>query len=213
MTAFGASCPHCETLFKVYPDQLRLHNGFANCGSCGRTFDVQAVLIFLPAHETSFLERNTPMVDGLPVLNAVARVTRNNQPSTESQATPVTNPITDKNAPEQSLQAPTKTSIADDEPLAFSNDSDADASESLVNHAPTVNPTVTMKFADEPRKHTFNPIKWLLYLMITACMLIVLAAIVQPEQLRSFTYALKQKIVQTQPLAQYIGPSIQSFLP
>ena len=70
-----------------------------------------------------------------------------------------------------------------------------------------------MKFADEPRKHTFNPIKWLLYLMITACMLIVLAAIVQPEQLRSFTYALKQKIVQTQPLAQYIGPSIQSFLP
>lgn len=98
MTAFGASCPHCETLFKVYPDQLRLHNGFANCGSCGRTFDVQAVLIFLPAHETSFLERNTPMVDGLPVLNAVARVTRNNQPSTESQATPVTNPITDKNA-------------------------------------------------------------------------------------------------------------------
>ncbi|MBS1174706.1 MAG: hypothetical protein H6R05_837 [Burkholderiaceae bacterium] len=213
MTVFGASCPHCETLFKVYPDQLRLHNGFANCGSCGRTFDVQAVLIFLPPHETSFLERNTPMVDGLPVLNAVAYVTRNHQSSTESQATPVTHPITDQSAPEQNPQAPTQTSIADDESLSFPDDSDTSANESPVSHAPTVNPSVTMASADAPCARAFNPIKWLLYLAVTVCVLIVIVAFVRPDALRSFSHTLKQKTIQTQPLAQYIGTTIQSFLP
>lgn len=83
MTAFGARCPHCDTLFKVYPDQLRLHNGFANCGACGQTFDVQAVLLYLPQHDTDFLEHKSHLSDGLPVLNAVAQVktNENNPPS------------------------------------------------------------------------------------------------------------------------------------
>ena len=55
MTAFGAKCPHCDTLFKVYPDQLRLHNGYANCGACGLSFDVQTALLLLPPHQTQFL--------------------------------------------------------------------------------------------------------------------------------------------------------------
>lgn len=74
MTAFGALCPHCNTLFKVYPDQLRLHNGYANCGSCGLSFDVQTALMLLPEHQTQFLPPNPTQADGLPVLNAVALV-------------------------------------------------------------------------------------------------------------------------------------------
>lgn len=208
MTAFGASCPHCETLFKVYPDQLRLHNGFANCGSCGRTFDVQSVLIFLPAHETAFLERNTPMVDGLPVLNAVAHVTRSHPSSTENQTTPTTHPITDTNIPEQNPQ----TSTAGNKPVAFPDDSDTGASQSPVNHAPVPNPSEATASADEPRTRAFNPIKWLLYLVMTICALIVIVAFVRPDALLSFVHTLKQKIIQTQPLIQPMGAAIRSFL-
>lgn len=71
---FGAKCPHCETLFKVYPDQLRLHNGYANCGSCGLAFDVQASLISLPVHQTEFLKTLPALVEGLPLLNAAVTV-------------------------------------------------------------------------------------------------------------------------------------------
>ena len=74
MTAFGALCPHCKTLFKVYPDQLRLHNGYANCGACGLSFDVQTALMLLPAHQTQFLPPNPAQADGLPVLNAMVQV-------------------------------------------------------------------------------------------------------------------------------------------
>ena len=72
--SFGAKCPHCETLFKVYPDQLRLHNGYANCGSCGLGFDVQASLISLPAHQTEFLKVTPELVEGLPLLNAAVTI-------------------------------------------------------------------------------------------------------------------------------------------
>ncbi len=74
MTAFGAKCPHCDTLFKVYPDQLRLHNGYANCGACGLSFDVQTALLLLPPHQTQFLPSQPDQADGLPVLNAVIRI-------------------------------------------------------------------------------------------------------------------------------------------
>ena len=81
MTAFGAKCPHCDTLFKVYPDQLRLHNGYANCGACGLSFDVQTALLLLPPHQTQFLPSQPDQADGLPVLNAVAQIDAATQPA------------------------------------------------------------------------------------------------------------------------------------
>ena len=74
MTSFGAKCPHCDALFKVYPDQLRLHNGYANCGSCGLAFDVQAALLSLPPHQSQFFEACPNLVEGLPLLNAAVLV-------------------------------------------------------------------------------------------------------------------------------------------
>lgn len=208
MTAFGASCPHCETLFKVYPDQLRLHNGFANCGSCGRTFDVQAVLIFLPPHETSFLERNTPMVDGLPVLNAVAQVVRNDRSANKTQASGATEHAAQSSTEPAAQQASTTSENTTDLP-----DSDKHTTQTLAKQASAANPSTTIEPDVVPHTRTFNPVKWFLYGVIATCALIVVLAVVRPEQLRSFTHALKQKIVQVQPLAQYMSTAISSFLP
>jgi predicted Zn finger-like uncharacterized protein len=208
MTAFGASCPHCETLFKVYPDQLRLHNGFANCGSCGRTFDVQAVLIFLPPHETSFLERNTPMVDGLPVLNAVAQVVRNDRSANKTQASGATEHAAQSSTEPAAQQASTTSENTTDLP-----DSDKHTTQTLAKQASATNPSTTIEPDVVPHTRTFNPVKWFLYGVIATCALIVVLAVVRPEQLRSFTHALKQKIVQVQPLAQYMSTAISSFLP
>ena len=208
MTAFGASCPHCETLFKVYPDQLRLHNGFANCGSCGRTFDVQAVLIFLPPHETSFLERHTPMVDGLPVLNAVAQVVRNDRSANKTQASGATEHAAQSSTEPAAQQASTTSENTTDLP-----DSDKHTTQTLAKQASATNPSTTIEPDVVPHTRTFNPVKWFLYGVIATCALIVVLAVVRPEQLRSFTHALKQKIVQVQPLAQYMSTAIPSFLP
>ncbi len=111
--AFGAICPHCDTLFKVYPDQLRIHNGFANCGGCGHTFDVQAVLMFLPNHVTSFLERSSTDLDGLPILNAVVEISSNKPTQTPTTEPKNNSSITSSSAPLSiKIPEPSPTSVA-----------------------------------------------------------------------------------------------------
>ncbi len=38
-------CPVCQTLFKVVPDQLRISDGWARCGSCQAIFDASLYLL------------------------------------------------------------------------------------------------------------------------------------------------------------------------
>ena len=38
-------CPVCQTLFKVVPDQLRISDGWARCGSCEAIFDASLHLL------------------------------------------------------------------------------------------------------------------------------------------------------------------------
>lgn len=37
-----ARCPHCQTTFRVRPEQLRVAQGRVRCGKCGKPFDAQA---------------------------------------------------------------------------------------------------------------------------------------------------------------------------
>lgn len=210
MTVFGASCPHCETLFKVYPDQLRLHNGFANCGSCGRTFDVQAVLVVLPQHETTFLERNTPFVDGLPVLNAVAHPIRrhlaNNAMTAPTAATHLnTNDTsasvsTTASEPPSPLNSVSTPEIPKDEPADESIHSEKIKS----IQTPDLNQALNLNTAqvENPRPGTFKPIKWLLYLIL---FVFILAAVF--VMLKKIT----PQTAQMQPLAEPIA-AIQTIL-
>ncbi len=44
MTPLIARCPHCDTAFRVVPDQLRVRDGKVRCGVCHRIFDARAAL-------------------------------------------------------------------------------------------------------------------------------------------------------------------------
>ncbi|MDE2430358.1 MAG: zinc-ribbon domain-containing protein [Burkholderiales bacterium] len=37
--ALATRCPHCQTIFKVANDQLKLHAGLVRCGACQQTFN------------------------------------------------------------------------------------------------------------------------------------------------------------------------------
>lgn len=38
-------CPHCETVFRIQPEHLKLHGGLARCGHCQQVFDAAHSLV------------------------------------------------------------------------------------------------------------------------------------------------------------------------
>ncbi|KAF1055821.1 MAG: hypothetical protein GAK41_00306 [Burkholderia gladioli] len=38
-------CPHCETVFRIQPEHLKLHGGLARCGHCQQVFDAANSLV------------------------------------------------------------------------------------------------------------------------------------------------------------------------
>lgn len=42
-------CPHCRTVFRVYPDQLAQARGWLRCGQCAEVFDSTGLLVPWPA--------------------------------------------------------------------------------------------------------------------------------------------------------------------
>jgi predicted Zn finger-like uncharacterized protein len=47
--ALATKCPHCNTVFRVAHDQLKLRGGIVRCGSCNEVFDGNAALLEPPA--------------------------------------------------------------------------------------------------------------------------------------------------------------------
>jgi len=43
--ALATQCPHCQTVFRVAHDQLKLRGGIVRCGACNEIFDGNAALI------------------------------------------------------------------------------------------------------------------------------------------------------------------------
>lgn len=43
--ALATKCPHCNTIFRVAADQLKLRGGIVRCGSCKEVFDGNATLL------------------------------------------------------------------------------------------------------------------------------------------------------------------------
>jgi predicted Zn finger-like uncharacterized protein len=43
--ALATKCPHCNTIFRVAADQLKLRGGIVRCGSCKEVFDGNAALV------------------------------------------------------------------------------------------------------------------------------------------------------------------------
>ncbi len=51
--ALATQCPHCNTLFRVAHDQLKLRGGIVRCGACNEIFDGNAALVDVAAGSTA----------------------------------------------------------------------------------------------------------------------------------------------------------------
>lgn len=45
--ALATRCPHCQAVFRVVVDQLKLRGGLVRCGDCGQVFDAIGTLIYV----------------------------------------------------------------------------------------------------------------------------------------------------------------------
>lgn len=50
--ALATRCPHCQTVFRIVPDQLKLHRGLVRCGHCREVFDGVLHQVEVPARAT-----------------------------------------------------------------------------------------------------------------------------------------------------------------
>ncbi|WP_300752733.1 DUF3426 domain-containing protein [Janthinobacterium sp.] len=71
--ALATKCPHCNTIFRVAADQLKLRGGIVRCGTCREVFDGNAALVdpaaalpFLPSAPVS-LAPAAPVVHDEPI--------------------------------------------------------------------------------------------------------------------------------------------------
>ena len=62
--ALATKCPHCNTIFRVAADQLKLRGGIVRCGTCREVFDGNAALVD-PAAASPFLTSG-PGADAAP---------------------------------------------------------------------------------------------------------------------------------------------------
>ncbi|KAB8057914.1 DUF3426 domain-containing protein [Janthinobacterium sp. FT14W] len=68
--ALATKCPHCNTIFRVAADQLKLRGGIVRCGTCREVFDGNAALVD-PAAASPFLTSapggGTPLPSAYPL--------------------------------------------------------------------------------------------------------------------------------------------------
>ncbi|PHV29973.1 hypothetical protein CSQ93_02295 [Janthinobacterium sp. BJB426] len=76
--ALATKCPHCNTIFRVAADQLKLRGGIVRCGTCREVFDGNAALVD-PAAASPFLTSApgtaTPLSTSYPADNSLPSAT------------------------------------------------------------------------------------------------------------------------------------------
>ncbi|MGV7209477.1 DUF3426 domain-containing protein [Oxalobacteraceae bacterium A2-2] len=61
--ALATKCPHCNTVFRVAHDQLKLRGGIVRCGACDEVFDGNAALVEPPPPVSPPLPSTVPPFD------------------------------------------------------------------------------------------------------------------------------------------------------
>ena len=79
--ALATKCPHCNTIFRVAADQLKLRGGIVRCGTCREVFDGNAALVD-PAAASPFLTSSpgiaaTPLSAAYPAADSQPSATDN----------------------------------------------------------------------------------------------------------------------------------------
>ena len=76
--ALATKCPHCNTIFRVAADQLKLRGGIVRCGTCREVFDGNAALVD-PAAASPFLRSGpgavAPLSTNYPADNSLPSAT------------------------------------------------------------------------------------------------------------------------------------------
>ncbi|MCM2566947.1 DUF3426 domain-containing protein [Janthinobacterium kumbetense] len=76
--ALATKCPHCNTIFRVAADQLKLRGGIVRCGTCREVFDGNAALVD-PAAASPFLTSGpgtaAPLSTSYPIDNSLPSAT------------------------------------------------------------------------------------------------------------------------------------------
>lgn len=65
--ALATKCPHCNTIFRVAADQLKLRGGIVRCGSCQEVFDGNAALLDHAAPPAATIPTTVPAAPDEPV--------------------------------------------------------------------------------------------------------------------------------------------------
>jgi len=72
--ALATKCPHCNTIFRVAHDQLKLRGGIVRCGACNEVFDGNAALVDAALKQPAIIDlpvAPTPAPTSSPELEAL----------------------------------------------------------------------------------------------------------------------------------------------
>jgi len=104
--ALATQCPHCQTVFRVAHDQLKLRGGIVRCGACNEIFDGNAALIEPSLPPLPSTSPDTPLDLELDIAPAPADIVEPepvaapDQPSTEA---PLPEPAAQDPVPDDAL--------------------------------------------------------------------------------------------------------------
>jgi len=104
--ALAARCPHCDALFRVVADQLKLRGGLVRCGACRQVFDAIGSLSYVADQALSIAPSEPPLAGGaMPGPAAfTASAALEGQPLQASPAARVSRPSRSAERPERAEQ-------------------------------------------------------------------------------------------------------------
>jgi predicted Zn finger-like uncharacterized protein len=98
-----ATCPSCDTMFRVVADQLKLHNGKVRCGACGHIFNAAERIAFVPDEALTSRRAIPPIASSIPNSVQMPSATETSKNWASKDISPLISPDTD--SPDGSTQA------------------------------------------------------------------------------------------------------------
>jgi predicted Zn finger-like uncharacterized protein len=85
--ALATRCPHCQAVFRVVVDQLKLRGGLVRCGDCGLVFDAIGTLIYVDDATVAAAQEVAPLT--LMATPAESEASSARSPTEEPEPPPV----------------------------------------------------------------------------------------------------------------------------
>ena len=160
--ALATKCPHCNTIFRVAADQLKLRGGIVRCGACHEVFDGNAALVEPAPKPTPVIPEvviekpATPAdnyIQGAPVDFELDLAEEPSAPATPAVwRTPASTHTAHEDAAEVIEAAPAVSAEAESPDAAFAADDEPPAAmETAIAAAPESEPAPEPEYEPEPQ--------------------------------------------------------------